>query len=214
MLDKKNLLQLDEFRGKSILSTSDGQRVGHVEDVLIDPGNMKLEGIVTSRGGFLRPDVRVIDAKDIEVWGIDAVLVRNQEVIVKREEVASLENCLSASEQIQGRDVITMEGQRIGELRDLLVDINGKLAGYEISKVPADIADRIDINRRRSYALPVESIHSFGKDVLIVDLKAVIGLTDDPVIETPDKELNKDPNQPIVTPPPAGTPFFEENKRD
>ena len=213
MLDKKNFLQLDEFRGKSIISTSDGQRIGRVEDVLIDPGNMKVEGIITSRGGFLRPDVRAISATDVEVWGLDAVLVRNPEVILKREEITGLENCLSAGEHIQGRDVITLEGQRIGELRDLLVDTRGNLAGYEISRVPTEIADLLDSSRRRSFLLPVESIHSFGKDVLIVDLKVIKGMGAELVEENLEKDLNKEPINTKGTPAPTETIYVPEDRQ-
>lgn len=211
MLDKTNLMQLDEFRGKSIISTSDGQRIGKVEDILIDPGNMKIEGIVTSRGGFMRPDVRAIKASDVEVWGQDVVLVTSPDVILRREEISGLENCLSATEQIQGRDVITLDGQRIGELRDLFIDNKGNMAGYEVSKVRSDLADLFGGNRRRSYALPVASIHSFGKDVLIVDLQVVKEVPEELLGMAENKDLNKDQSEPKAADQSNETHYVEEN---
>ena len=216
MLDEKGLIQLDEFRGKSIISISDGQRIGKVEDVLIDPGNMKIEGIITSRGGFLRPDVRAIKAQDVEVWGQDAVLVNHPDVIRKKDEITGLENCLSVSEHIPGRDVITLDGQRIGELKDLLVTVKGELTGYEVSRVRSELADLFEGNKQRFLALPVTTIHSFGKDVLVIDLQAVKGLaektsTDTNVEETEPAQTGAEVFEtPVDTP--AETPYVEDNQ--
>jgi sporulation protein YlmC with PRC-barrel domain len=211
MLEKTNLMQLDEFRGKSIISTSDGQRIGKVEDILIDPGNLKIEGIVTSRGGFMRPDVRAIKATDVEVWGQDVVLVTHPDVIVRREDISGLENCLSVTEHIVGRDVITLDGQRIGELFDLLVDNKGNLTGYDVSKVRSELADLFGGNKRRDYTLPVDSIHSFGKDVLIVDLSTVKGSIPEELLGKPEKDLNADYKETVAADRSNETLDTEEN---
>lgn len=109
--------------------------------------------------------------------GLSVVLVKRGDALVKRDSLTGLEPCLSAFRSIPGRDVISLSGDRLGEMRDLLITPQGELAGFTVERVRGELADLLGSERRGerrpSYRLPVSAIQSFCRDVLMVDLSKV-----------------------------------------
>jgi uncharacterized protein YrrD len=160
------------FQGRPIISISDGQRIGTVDDILVDPGtnsgDLRLHGLVTAKSGFLRPEVNAIPVSEIFLWGQDVVLVKRSDTLVKRDTLPGLENCLSAYHGIPGRDVISLGGDRLGEMRDLLITPSGEMAGFVADRTRGELAELVGDGKE--HRLPVSAIQSFGRDVLILDL--------------------------------------------
>jgi sporulation protein YlmC with PRC-barrel domain len=169
----ENTRSLLSFENKAVVSLDTGKKLGSVQDILIDPGNMSIEGIVTSAGSFLRSNVSAIKAEEVKLWGEDVVLVNRSDVIRNKEELTGLDNCLSAYDNIPGRDVISLEGDRLGKVEDLQITPDGQLAGFTISRVRNGLADMLSQDRKDRYDLPISALHSFGKDVLILDIERV-----------------------------------------
>ena len=169
-----------EFRERSIISLNEGQRLGAVDDILVDPGSLRLHALVTAKSGLLRPEINAIPQSEIVLWGLDVVLVKRGDALVKRDSLTGLEPCLSAFRSIPGRDVISLSGDRLGEMRDLLITPQGELAGFAVDHVRGELAELLGSERRgerrSSYRLPVSAINSFGRDVLMVDLSKVRGM--------------------------------------
>jgi sporulation protein YlmC with PRC-barrel domain len=178
-----DLITLQDFRGKSIVSIDNGQRIGQVEDIMVDPNSLALSAIITSQGTFLRQEIRGILVEDVQVWGIDAVLVRRSDVILAKEQLTGFDNFISANDQIRGRDVISTSGERVGELSDLLVSNDGRIQGYELGRVNAGLADKA--RDRNNLRLPVSTVASLGKDVLVVEMASIrqaLSMPEEPVM--------------------------------
>jgi sporulation protein YlmC with PRC-barrel domain len=159
------------FKGKSIISISNGQTIGTVNDILIDPKDLKISAIVTSKGSLLSREIDAILADEIKVWGKDVILVSGPDIIRKKDEIPDLTEWLSVSSQIKGREVFSLDGIRVGEINDLVVDVEGNLVSYDLEKVGSSMAKAmVDSPKEDKGRLPINTTHAMGKDVLIVDL--------------------------------------------
>lgn len=177
-------IPLQTFKGKSIISISNGQIIGTVNDILIDHKALTIAAIVTSKSTLLSRDIDVIPAAEIQVWGEDVILVSGPIIIRKKEEAPELAESLSVSGQIKRRNVFSLNGIRVGEISDLVIDAEGNLVSYEFEKVTPGMAEvMVDSPEGDRKYLPLELTHALGKDVLIVDLHKSQAKTVTPEIE-------------------------------
>lgn len=162
---------VQSFKGKPIISIKNGQTIGTITDILIDPKALIIAAVVTSKGSLLSREIEAILAEDVQVWGKDVILVRATDVIQKKDEIPNLGEWVSVSGQIKGREVISLDGARIGEINDLVVDMEGKLISYDLEKMSSDMTVAMsDSPKEEQNRLSVKATHSLGKDILIVDL--------------------------------------------
>jgi uncharacterized protein YrrD len=152
-----------DLEGKSIISATDGQIIAKVDDVMVDPAALRVAALVTSKGGLLRREVKLIPSDRVQVWGQDVILVDQPDVIVKRDELPHTEEWLAVSGQLRGRDVVSTEGTRIGQLEDIVLDSNGELVSYDLGQV------FVKDPQLQSKWIPARATRSLGQDVLIVD---------------------------------------------
>ena len=152
-----------DMKGKSVVDIRYGQKIATVEDVMLDPGNLNPAALVTSKGSLLKREIKAIPASEVKVWGQDVILVSNPDVIRRQEELPDLENWLSVSDDINGHQVVGLDGMRIGQIDDLLISEKGDLTAFHLSQVSADSP----VGETRM--IPVEAVHSL-QDVLLVDL--------------------------------------------
>jgi uncharacterized protein YrrD len=145
--------------GHDIISLKNGVRIAKVEDILLDPEKLCLAGVITSKGRLLNRKVEAIKAENVQVWGKDVLIVSHPEVVRTSDELADYASLLSIQDQVRGREVVSIKGERIGQVEGALVDNNGSLSALLLTKAVAG-----------SKRLPISAVQSLGKDVLIVDL--------------------------------------------
>jgi uncharacterized protein YrrD len=149
--------------GHDIISLKEGKKIARIEDILIDPDKMQLAAVITSKGRLLNRKVEAIQAENIQVWGKDVLIVSNPEVIQDGDEMLDFHRYHTFLDQLKGREAVSMKGERIGQVDGVMIDLSGKLSAVLLTKAVSG-----------SKRLPVAAVHSFGKDVLIVDLSKVI----------------------------------------
>lgn len=159
---------VNELKGKAIISLRDGEKIGQVDDVLIDPESLRISGLVSSSGGLLDQRNRIILASDIDRWGKDAVLVQDANVSRSLSDVPDREHWLSATSKLSGLSVVSSSGDKIGQIDDVLVDKDGRMVAYKVS---SGFADR---SFGRSREIPANTTKKMGKDVVIVDVDSDI----------------------------------------
>jgi len=203
-----------ELQGKPVICVTDGAIVAKVLDVLVDPDALQVAAAITSKGGALKRqrEIEVIPASEVQVWGQDAVLVKGPDVIVKDSQLPGREKWLSASDQVKGHDVIGGDGTRIGQLNDVVVDVNGQFVGYDLTQpfvYGDDPAQKIK-------QIPAGATSVLGQDVLIVEMtqiKESLALEDPPQLEEPlqVEDLTLEEEHPQVEEMPE-MPEMEENQ--
>jgi uncharacterized protein YrrD len=173
-LQEKDLQSTHDLIGKPVISVTNGQNIASVVDFMIDPEKLALTALVTSKGGLLSRKMEAIRATDVHVWGMHAVLVKDFDVILKEEELYDRDAWMSISDDLKSREVVTIDGTRLGTIKDVLVDRFGKMLAYELSKVYKEG------QAFEGKLVPVEATQSLGKHILVVDLKKAIEQVEPP----------------------------------
>lgn len=156
-----------ELNGKLIVSASNGQIIAKVVDVLIAPEDRpQVAALVTSKGTIFKQEIEAIPSNEVLVWGQDVILVSGPDVIAKEDALPGSQEWLGVSDQVRGREVVSINGTRIGELNDVVLNTEGRLIAYDLAQVSVEgpIAE--------SKRIPIEATQSFGQDVLIVSFEA------------------------------------------
>ena len=151
------------LKGKPVVSLTNGEIIAKVETVLINPNTRAVAALSFTKGGLLSRATRLLPAEEIRVWGEDVILVSGPDIFVQEEDLTGYDEYLSVGDQLKGREVVSQDGKRIGILNDVLIDDEGHLVGYDLSKVLIEgpVAD--------SKRISVEATHALGPDVLVVD---------------------------------------------
>jgi uncharacterized protein YrrD len=139
---ESKMIKSEQLIGKPILTRS-GQKLEPVRSLILDETGKQIIALMVNGDGG-KSDPRAISFESIESIGPDAIIVADgvhglppaswQEVQERLNEPA-----------MQGREVITVAGERLGHLADLCFDeFTGKLDGIEVSRgLLADIQGRI-----------------------------------------------------------------------
>jgi len=148
--------------GNPIIGIASGKIIAKVEDLEIDPSTLSAAAAITSTGSLLNREIEAIPADQVEVWGEDAILVKQPDAVAKEEELHGRDGWLSVSDDIRGYEVVAEDGTRIGILGDVVLDGEGQVMGYEMAEVA--IEGRVAVAKW----IDVKATQSLGPDVLIV----------------------------------------------
>ena len=149
-----------DLKGKTIISLSNGEKIGQVDDVLVDPESLMVSGLLVTQGGLFDREKKIISAQDVDKWGKDTVLVSGIEVFHAEGELPGREHWLSASDKLNGLTVVNTQGERLGQIDDVIIDDSGRFVAYRVSS---------GMGRGDSREIPATATKTLGKDVAIVD---------------------------------------------
>ena len=115
--------------GLKVISSKEGREVGTVSQVIVDLASGAVEGLIVGKG----PSEKGVEAKDIDVIGLDAVMVGVSKVARHLSELPKLME--KRRDPAQGpREVVTDTGKRVGVLGALYIDpSNKRVTRYEVS---------------------------------------------------------------------------------
>jgi sporulation protein YlmC with PRC-barrel domain len=151
------------IQGYQIISTSNGQVIGKVEDLSIDPKKLEVAAVITSKGNLLDSTSKAISREDILVWGEDFILASNLDVIRELDTLDGHKEWQAVSSKINGKDVLNTKAEKIAELNDVVINSEAQIIGYDLSKV------FIDGPVAQSKRIHVNTTQELGKDALIID---------------------------------------------
>jgi sporulation protein YlmC with PRC-barrel domain len=103
-----------ETIGLPIITTS-GDRAGNVFDIIINPENGKLVGLLMAPSGG-----KVLAPLDIIYWN-DRIEIHSAEDILEAEEIQMVHHCLKKNIRIYGNKVMTKSGEYLGRVIDFAV---------------------------------------------------------------------------------------------
>lgn len=132
-----------ELIGKQIISITDGRSLGTVKDLYVDPDLNWLTAVYLGSEGLFKRKANLIRRSDITVFGIDAILVKNSEVVTDDKQLPEAETWLRL-DKLKGRDVDTPGGTKLGTVGDVLLDEDAKIGGFGMAKthVEGPIAEK------------------------------------------------------------------------
>ena len=119
---------------KPIYTLDEGKLLGKVQDLYVDDSLEVVLGIFLGAQGLVRRRSQLIRSGDVSVFGADAILVKNADVVTDDSELTAAKEWLRR-DKLAGRDVDTPGGTRLGQLGDVIVDATGRITGFAMWKV-------------------------------------------------------------------------------
>lgn len=123
-----------DLLNKPIISITDGRDLGTVKDIYLNHNLTKITGLFTGQEGVIRRKSFLIPRAEVVVFGIDAMLVKNAEVIVVETDLAVAADWVRLS-KLRGRQVDTPNGTKVATIGDVILGEEGDLTGFALAKV-------------------------------------------------------------------------------
>ncbi len=145
-----------EILGLPIISISDGQQVGLVKSLVINPDKGSIDFLTIEHEDW-QVSVKAIPFKKVVGIGEYAVTVESENAIIDLNEIPIANQLLNKKIKINGTKVMTRKGQLIGEVSEFYIDEdNGNILGAMLKLSNSEVA------------LPSECVLTYGKDIIIV----------------------------------------------
>lgn len=153
-----------------VYSVAEGEAMGRVKDVIIDPEEKRLLALAVERSGWYR-QVRVIPAGKISTVGDDLIMVDEKQAAVAPNLPKIVENMKNPC-NIIGARVITQDGRALGRVEDFYLsraggEAIGKIVRLELS---SGLLGKLWAGRS---SIDAAHILTLGAEAVVVDAAAV-----------------------------------------
>jgi uncharacterized protein YrrD len=160
--------KVSELVGKPIVSAENGERIGKVSDVLLDPQSQHVLALVIA-GGLLHSE-HVLLYTDVQTLGTDAVVARSGTGVVGAKEWRQLAVETTRTSMLKHKRVLTTSGRAVGEIRDVVLDDDGGVEAFELGG-----SALAGLLRRRSTLPHAEGV-MIGADAVLVPDETVAAM--------------------------------------
>jgi uncharacterized protein YrrD len=150
------------LKGLPVYEMQKGKKIGEVCDLNITNTGI-VKGLILKKNGIFKKS-QTIDIEDVSSFGWDGVMIDNDHVL--KALTNTPEYTLQHHQQLQGKVVMTTEGERLGILEDVyFMEELGTIVGYEISD-----GFFSDVTEGKQVVKTSES-PAIGEDAIIVKVK-------------------------------------------
>ncbi|HUE75515.1 MAG TPA: PRC-barrel domain-containing protein [Chloroflexota bacterium] len=118
-----------ELRGLAVVDLDAAEKVGTIDEVILDPESARVAGLVATSGhGLLGGGKQtLIPASSVFAIGTDALTVRSMGELADTSDLASFPRL----SQFTNRKMVTFGGTLVGTVSDVLIDLeSGRIIGY------------------------------------------------------------------------------------
>lgn len=152
----KKMKKSTEILGLPIISISDGQEVGKVKSLVINPDKGSIDFITIEHEDW-QVSVKAIPYKKVVGVGEYAVTVESESAVIDLNEIPIANQLVNKKIKITNNRVMTRKGELLGEVIEYYVDDeNGHILGTLLTVA------------NREVALASNSVLTYGKDIIIV----------------------------------------------
>lgn len=145
-----------QINGLPIISIADGNQVGKVKSLVINPDKGSVDFLTIEHEDF-QVSVKAIPFKKVVGIGEYAVTVDSENAVIDLNEIPIANQLVNKKIKITNTKVMTRKGELIGEINEFFVDQDsGHILGMQLKAGEKEVA------------LSSESVVTFGKDIIIV----------------------------------------------
>lgn len=123
-----------DLLNKPIYSLDEGRLLGRVQDLYLDEDLRAIMGIFLGSQGLIKRKSALISRRHIVLFGIDIVLVANSEAVTDDRSTPEAKEWLTR-QQLLEREVDTPGGTKLGRIGDVVLDENGRITSFRLSRV-------------------------------------------------------------------------------
>ena len=130
-MDDRVLLRASDLPGRPVVTVA-GEDIAQIRDVVYDTGSGEVIGFTLAKRGLFGGRMKqVLPWERVEGLGPHAAIVAGEEALTARDGLREPAD----DRDVLGARVLTDDGRRLGEVRDLVVEVHHGIAdvvGYEI----------------------------------------------------------------------------------
>lgn len=154
------MLKISDIIGLPLIITTNGEKIGIVQEILLNLSRGTITGFILDKGGFLR-DKKIVDIKEIKNIGEGAIILDKEDIKFEND-LKSFGDSINFKDMLT-KPVFTQSGKNLGIIGDIFVnENNGHIIGFEVSEgIIHDI-----LEGRGIIPLPRSTI--YGKDTIVV----------------------------------------------
>jgi sporulation protein YlmC with PRC-barrel domain len=182
--------------GNPVFGITDGRKLGQVKDLYLDDDLTSVVGLYLGREGLLRPTPLFIERADIALFGIDVILADEGATVYEGDQAPEPPGWIRLAE-LEGRQIDTPGGTRIGKVGDVALDEEARITGFSLTSV--------------SVKGPVAEAEAVARST-VVDVGAVDGVMTIELARAEQAPLKIDPDLLFSRPAPMATPVPEEEE--
>ncbi|NLP43458.1 MAG: photosystem reaction center subunit H [Peptococcaceae bacterium] len=156
------MLPSKKFLSLSIISLKEGQQIGFVRNLVIDPKTKAVAAFVVDPKGIFK-DQRIIPFNRVTSIGKNAITVSTQTQVEKAVNLPNILELLKEKTAVIGMKVLTTGGKTLGKVQEFYIDpVSGKITCLDISD------GKIEGLFSGKARLQAEDILTMGSDVIVV----------------------------------------------
>ena len=175
------MVHLNDLVGRAVVDVDSAEKLGHVDDVVLDPEACRVAALVVGSGSsFLGGGTRrMVEAGAVHAIGPDAITVHGAGAGAG---AGGVLDRLPRRRDIVGRKVVGQSGKMFGHIRDVLLDpANGRVIGYALEDNPLGAVENIltGIRPRMKEFLRADADLRVGPDLVVAPDDAVVAADQD-----------------------------------
>lgn len=155
VVKEEDMANAKEHLNKPVISTTNGEKLGKIKDLYLDPKLTKVVAVYLGKKGVVKRKKRMIERDKVKTFGVDAWLVERGDVVIDSGQIVGSRD-LVPSRQVRGRQIVSEGGTEIATVEDVILDGQCDVRGFTLAKVPPSGP----ITTRRAIAL--EAFTSVG----------------------------------------------------
>ncbi|AKM82141.1 TPA: hypothetical protein DD449_03500 [Candidatus Berkelbacteria bacterium] len=157
-------IEAKKIIGLPIAAMDAEAKVGEVRDLVFDPNNGNLLGLLVKMEGLLGPTL-ALSFIDILEWDPNGIVTESLENLVPASEIVRINEIIKNKIRLIGMSARTESGKRLGIVQDLLIDTElSVIAKYYLKDLISGL-ERV---------LPADKVVRIEKEVIFTDDSAII----------------------------------------
>jgi uncharacterized protein YrrD len=120
--------------GKPVISVTEGRKLGTVKDLYVDSQLTSVVGIYLGSEGLIRRKEHCVERANVAVFGVDAILVIQDDVIIDGAPACEA-NAWLRRDHLPGRMIATAGGTHVATIDDIIVDDEMQVLGVQLGRI-------------------------------------------------------------------------------
>jgi uncharacterized protein YrrD len=151
----------DELIGMPVVATMEGRELGKVKDVLFDPDEQALLGLmVTPTGGGTTEKALFVDRDDVVGLGHDAVTVEGVAALQSFSMQEHAQQVVDSGIHLKGAKLLTESGDELGTIDKILLGQDCEIVAYRAASGILGLGGKQEVSS--------EDVVKVGEDAVIV----------------------------------------------
>jgi sporulation protein YlmC with PRC-barrel domain len=149
------------MKGLAVITMAEGKQVGKVDDLVVDPERKAVRWLRLHRGGLLGGERLWVSVDAVHGLGEDALTINAEADVLAPADAPEVDVLIKAKRPVIGNEVITENGERLGEVRDY------EFAPDTFVLTSLSVPQGMNLTGP-SLSIPADRVLTIGEDMIVV----------------------------------------------